>query len=151
MKKDNIYSKGNQKKVPTNYFTGPASIKDVSKTLKTPEQKIYHVTFKNGAKTKLHFHDGGQLLIVTGGKGDLVFFNRFGKSRSKFKIKQTKKIPLRVGDAAYIAAKLLHTHGSSDKNQAFTHIAINSFPAKNREPKTAWFESDFRKNVTGIL
>ena len=151
MRKDNIYSKGNQKKVPSNYFTGPASIKDVSKNLKTPEQKVYHVTFKNGAKTKLHFHDGGQLLIVTHGKGELVFFRRFGSGKSQFKIKQTKKIPLRVGDAVYISAKLLHTHGSSDKKKVFTHIAINSYPAKNREPKTVWLESDFRKNVTGIL
>jgi hypothetical protein len=45
----------------------------------------------------------------------------------------------------------LHTHGSTDKNTSFSHIAINSFPEKNREPKTIWYESDFKSKVSTVL
>ena len=45
----------------------------------------------------------------------------------------------------------LHTHGSIDKKTSFSHIAINSFPRKNKESKTIWYDSDFKEKVTKIL
>ena len=58
---------------------------------------------------------------------------------------------LNKGDCVHIPANELHTHGSINKNEYFAHIAINSFPRKNTEPKTIWFESDFKSKVTERL
>jgi len=150
IKKENIFSKGKIRKVSANYFTGPVHAREIS-NLQTPEYKIYHVTFKNGTITKLHHHQGGQTLIVTKGKGNLTFYKKDGNGKAKFKIKKTKSVSLKVGDISYIPAKQLHTHGSSNKKQDFSHIAINSSPIKNQEPRTTWFESDFKSKVWKIL
>ena len=114
-------------------------------------EKIYHVTFKQKSKTKLHFHDGGQTLIVTKGKGSLTFYRRYGIDKNNFKIKKTKTIPLKVGDCVFIHPKKLHSHGSINKKNDFSHIAINSFPKNRIEPKTIWYESDFKTSVTKRL
>ena len=148
--KENVFAKGKIRKVSSNYFTGPVYAREIS-NIKSPKHKIYHVTFKKGTITKLHHHQGGQTLIVTKGKGMLAFYKQTSKGRSKFKIKKIKTTPLKVGDIAYIPAKVLHTHGSSNKKQDFSHIAINSSPIKNQEPKTTWFESDFKSKVSKIL
>ena len=73
MNKENIFSVGGipSKKAKPNYFTGRIIAKDISAKIKPVNEKIYHVTFKSGAKTKLHFHSGGQTLIATKGKGNL--------------------------------------------------------------------------------
>ena len=55
------------------------------------------------------------------------------------------------GDIVYIPAKKLHTHGSIDKKQVFSHIAINANPSINKPAKTTWYESDFKTKVTKIL
>ncbi len=115
------------------------------------EQKIFHVSFKNGARTKIHQHNGGQILIVTKGKGSLQKYSKSGKRKSKFQIKKTDKINLWEGDIVYIPAKKLHTHGSIDKKRVFSHIAINANPSINKYAKTTWYESDFKTKVTKIL
>ena len=79
MRKDNLFKK-NVKKANPEYFTGLVKMKELSNVINSQEQKIFHVTFKNGSRTKLHYHTGGQILIVTKGKGSLVLFNRFGKN-----------------------------------------------------------------------
>ena len=151
--KENIFSGigVKSKKAKLNYFTGKVIAKDISAVIKSKNEKIYHVTFKCGTKTKLHFHNGGQTLIITKGKGNLSLYRRFGNNKCNFKIKKTKTINLMVGDCVYIPAKTLHTHGSKTKNVDFSHIAINSFPKNNVEPKTTWYESDFLTDVTQRL
>ena len=153
MNKENIFSKSGitSKKAKTNYFTGPISAKDISATIKTSSEKIYHVIFKNGSRTKLHYHDGGQTLIVTKGHGSLILYRKFGKEKNNFTVRISKKIQLKIGDCVHIPAMTLHTHGSIDKKTSFSHIAINSFPRKNKEPKTIWYDSDFKEKVTKIL
>ncbi len=153
MDKENIFSNTGvaSKKAKTNYFTGPIIAKDISAVIKPMNEKIYHVTFKQKSKTKLHFHDGGQTLIVTKGKGSLTFYRRYGSDKNNFKIKKTKTIPLKVGDCVFIHPKKLHSHGSINKKNDFSHIAINSFPKNRIEPKTIWYESDFKTNVTKRL
>jgi len=151
MKKSNIYSSGDQRKINPNWFTGKVHMKDVSSKIKSKEQGIYHVYFHNGSKTKMHFHSGNQVLIATQGLGSLEIFRKFGNGKSNFKIKKTEKIPLREGDVVYIPAKTLHTHGSIDKKKTFSHIAINILPTKNSEYKTVWYESDFKTIVTELV
>ncbi|MGD2106253.1 MAG: cupin domain-containing protein [Nitrosopumilaceae archaeon] len=151
MKKSNIYLSGDQRKINPEWFTNKVNMKDVSSKIKSKEQGIYHVYFHNGAKTKLHWHNGNQILIATKGIGSLEIFRRYGTSKKKFKIKKMEKINLKEGDTVYIPSKTLHTHGSINKKITFSHIAINILPKKNAEYKTTWYESDFKSKVTKIL
>lgn len=151
MKKANIYSPGDQRKIDPNWFTEKVHMKDVSSKIKSKEQGIYHVYFQKGAKTKLHWHNGNQVLIATKGSGSLEIFRKYGTSKTNFKIKRTEKISLKEGDTVYIPAKTLHTHGSVNKKITFSHIAINILPKKNAEYKTTWYESDFKSKVTKIV
>ena len=151
MDKSNIYTSGDQRKVNPNWFTGRVHMKDVSSKIKSSGQGIYHVYFHNGAKTKLHYHNGNQILIATKGSGSLELFRKFGTSKNSFKIKRTGKINLKEGDTVYIPAKTLHAHGSTNREKTFSHIAINILPTKNSEYKTTWYESDFKSKVTKIV
>ena len=132
------------------YFTGPVILREISGITKPSEHDIYHVIFKKSARTKLHFHTGGQMLIVTRGKGSLVYYKKMSDGRSKFKISKTRTINLISGDVVYIPAKILHTHGSVGKNSVFSHLAVN-FHLKNKKSKTVWYESDLRSNVVSKI
>ncbi len=151
MKKSSIYGKGDKRKVNPNWFTNKTWMKILSEKIKSKEQDIYHVHFEKGAKTKLHAHNGNQVLIATKGKGSLEIFRKYGTSKTSFRIKRTQKISLDEGDIAHIPAKTLHTHGSTDKKRTFSHIAINVLPKKNSAYKTAWYESDFKTRVSEII
>ena len=124
-----------------NYFVGRVILQDISKVIRSREEKIYHVTFKKGARTKIHYHQAGQILIPTGGKGMLVTYSSI-ETGSVVKIRQTESINLAKGDAVYIPAHKLHWHGSLGKNN-FSHIAINAKLPGYKEAKTIWYESDF--------
>ena len=150
MKKGNI-SSAPVKKVKKDYFTGPVTLREISGITKPAEHDIYHVIFKKSARTRLHSHTGGQMLIVTKGKGSLVYYKKTSGGISKFKISKTKTVNLTSGDVVYIPAKILHTHGSVKKNSVFSHMAINFYPKKNQKPKTEWYESDLRSNVTSKI
>lgn len=147
MEKSNIYSSGDKRKINPDWFTDKVHMKDISSKIRSKEQDIYHVYFDNGAKTKMHLHNGNQILIVTKGIGSLEIFRKYGTKNTDFKIKRTEKISLKEGDIVYIPTKTLHIHGSSTK-KTFSHIAINILPSKNSEYKTTWYESDFKTNVT---
>lgn len=150
MKRISIHSKSEMKANP-DYFTGPVLMNEITNLIQSKEQKIFHVKFMNGARTKIHLHNGGQILIVTKGEGSLQNYSKSGKNKSKFQIKKTEKINLVEGDIVYIPSKKLHTHGSIDKKQVFSHIAINANPSSNTDAKTTWFESDFKTKVTKVL
>ena len=146
MKKSNIlYSP--VKKVKTDYFTGRIKLHEISGITKPNEHDMYHVIFKKSSRTKLHFHTGGQLLIVTRGSGSLVYYKKISRGVTKFKISKTKIINLKYGDVVYIPPKILHTHGSVKRDSVFSHLAVNFYSKKNRKPKTVWYESDLSSNV----
>ncbi len=127
------------------YFIGKVILHDVSQIIRSKEQKIYMVTFYRGAKTKLHYHESGQILIVTDGIGSLnIYKNTRGFKKNGLKIKQHTRILLKKGDVVYIPKFTLHWHGAK-KNTHFTHIAINPHVSLGNESKTTWFESDFDK------
>jgi len=149
MKKCNI---GNApiKKVKKDYFTSTVVLREISRITKPTEHDIYHVTFKKSARTKLHFHTGGQMLIVINGSGSLVYYKKTNNGISKFKISKTKTVNLVSGDVVYIPPKTLHTHGSIKKNSVFSHLAVN-FYANNHKSVTVWYESDLRSNVTSKI
>ena len=63
MKKSNILSSP-VKNAKTDYFTGPVKLHEISDITRPKEHDMYHVIFKKSARTKLHFHTGGQLLSL---------------------------------------------------------------------------------------
>jgi quercetin dioxygenase-like cupin family protein len=151
MKKSNIFGTGDKRKVNPDWFTNKTWMKVLSDKIKSEEQDIYHVHFEKGSRTKIHFHNGNQVLIGVKGKGSLEIFRRYGSSKTNFNIKKIEKITLSEGDIVHIPAKTLHTHGSIDKKKIFSHIAINILPRKNSEYKTTWYESDFKTKVSKII
>jgi len=151
MKKSNIFGTSDKRKVNPDWFTNKTWMKVLSDKIKSKDQDIYHVHFQNGSKTKLHLHNGNQVLIVTKGKGSLEIFRKYGSSKSNFKIKKIQKIALNEGDVVHIPTQTLHTHGSTDKKKTFSHIAINILPRKNAVYKTIWYESDFKAKVSKIV
>ena len=151
MKKSNLNAKLKKNpKAKSNYFTGKVIANDISSVIKPKEEKIYHVIFQNGARTKIHYHNAGQVLIVTKGIGSLILYKKSTNGKKKFKISIQQKILLTKDDVVYIPKNILHTHGAIKKT-TFSHIAINSYTRKNVEPKTVWYESNFKNNVTDIL
>ena len=146
MKKGNI-SSAPVKKVKKDYFTGPVMLHEISGITRPNEHDMYHVIFKKSARTKLHFHTGGQLLIVTRGSGSLVYYKKISRGVTKFKISKTKMINLKYGDVVYVPPKILHTHGSVKRDSVFSHLAVNFYSKMNRKPNTVWHESDLRSNV----
>lgn len=99
----------------------------------------------------MHSHNGNQILVVTKGSGLLETFSKKGNKKDHFSIKRTQRINLSLGDVVYINKGTLHTHGSADKKRLFSHIAINIIPAKNKEYKTTWYESDFKTFAGNII
>jgi quercetin dioxygenase-like cupin family protein len=134
------------------YFVGSVILHDISSIIKSLEQKIYLVTFQKGAKTKLHYHEAGQTLIVTEGMGMLVIYQKIkGTVKTGLKIRQISKTFLKKGDVIYIPKYTLHVHGSTNQKQKFSHIAINSHVTTKLEAKTIWFDSDletFAKKIS---
>ncbi|MDH5665927.1 MAG: cupin [Nitrosopumilus sp.] len=151
MEKANISGTNDQRKINPEWFTAKTWMKVLSEKIKSKDQDIYHVHFEKGSRTKLHKHNGNQVLIGIKGKGSLEIFKKYGTSKDNFKIKKIKKISLNEGDIVHIPAKTLHTHGSIDKKKEFSHIAINILPRKNATYKTEWYESDFKTKVSKII
>ena len=149
MKKSNIHGTNDKRDVNPNWFTSKTWMKVLSDKIKSKEQDIYHVHFENGSRTKLHKHNGNQVLIGIKGKGSLEIFKKVGSLNAGFKIKKVERISLNEGDIVHIPTKTLHTHGSTDKKKEFSHIAINILPRKNSTYKTEWYESEVRKGKKG--
>lgn len=148
MNKSNIYTSSDRRKINPKWFTNRVHMRVISSAIRSKEQDIYHVYFENGARTKLHVHNGSQILMVSKGRGSLEIFKRSAKSG--FKIRKTESIKLSQGDVVYIPKNTLHIHGSINPKQTFSHIAMNILPHKNAEYKTVWYESDFN-NITGTI
>lgn len=151
MQKSNINGSTDKREINPDWFTNKTWMKVLSDKIKSKDQDIYHVHFEKGSKTKLHLHNGNQVLIGIKGKGSLEIFKKYGSTKEEFKIKRTEKINLDEGDIVHIPAKTLHTHGSIDKKKEFSHIAINILPKKNSIYKTTWYESDFKNKVSKII
>lgn len=132
-----------------NYFVGDVILHDISKDIGMTDQKVYYAAFKNGARTKMHFHEGSQTLVVTHGTGLLVTFRKKGLRGRKVKIAQEARLNLKSGDVAYIPKRTLHLHGAKG-GKDFGHVAFNGFSSNGREAKTMWYDSDFRSYATKI-
>ena len=124
------------------WFTGQTWAKEISSDIGADKQDIYHVHFERGARTKLHRHNGSQILIVTEGRGSLVTYDADqDQEGGNFEITVGKTTPLTSGDVVFIPAQILHTHGSVDDSATFSHIAINNHPCGIGEYVTEWYNT----------
>ena len=130
------------------YFVGSVTLRDISSKIKMRDQKVYLAGFRNGARTKLHYHQGDQTLVITKGKGVLVLYKKISSKKGILRIKPVSKTRLKQGDVVLIPRQTLHWHGAIAKNN-FVHIALNAF-YQGKESKTIWFESDFASSASGL-
>jgi len=124
------------------YFVGDAWLNDISDKIKIKGEKVYLANFNNGARTKVHYHQGGQILVVTKGKGALVIYKKTNIKKDAVKIKKLSQTSLKEGDVAFIPKNTLHWHGAI-KGKSLVHIAFNIFTEKAKESETIWYDSDF--------
>ena len=106
---ESIFLKGN--KVAAN-FIGAAYVNMLVKDIDGVYNcQAYDVVFEAGTRNHWHKHPGGQILLVTAGKG---YYQERGK-------------PARVlhyGDVVEIPPDVEHWHGAAPDSQ-FTHIGIS--------------------------
>lgn len=105
------------------YFDG----KSYLNMLSTQQVVIGNVTFEAGCRNHWHIHHaksgGGQLLIVTAGRG---YYQEWGKPVQE----------LRPRDVVHIPAEVKHWHGAAP-NSAFQHLAIE---ITGEETSNEWCE-----------
>ncbi len=105
-----IFPKG--ERITNDYFIGAAWLEMLVSNDSTFKCPIGNVTFEPGARNNWHKHAGGQILLVTGGKG---YYQEEGK-------------PVQVlheGDVVKILPDVKHWHGATPDSW-FTHIAIST-------------------------
>ncbi|MFX1485312.1 MAG: cupin domain-containing protein [Promethearchaeota archaeon] len=116
---DSIFPKG--EKVTDGNFTGTAWVERLIPNDDIFNCPVYNVTFSPGARTDWHKHPGGQILLVTGGKG---YLKEEGKPVQ----------PLQRGDVAKTNPNVKHWHGAT-ADSWFVHIAI---PTNRRKGSAEW-------------
>lgn len=104
------------------YFIGQARLAPLTtdKSLNCP---ISNVTFEPACRNNWHSHTGGQILIVTGGKG-------------YYQVREEAARQLVPGDIVEIPADVEHWHGAAPDSW-FSHLAIECNPQINRN---TWLE-----------
>lgn len=104
------------------YFTGRSYLAPLTanKALNVP---LYNVTFEPGCRNNWHSHTGGQILIVTAGRG---YYQERGSAARE----------LLPGDVVEIAPDVEHWHGAAPDSW-FSHLAVECNPATNRN---TWLE-----------
>lgn len=75
---------------------------------------VANVTFAPACRNNWHTHRGGQILLVTAGRG---YYQEWGKEARE----------LHAGDAVEIPAEVKHWHGAAPDSW-FSHIAIEIHP-----------------------
>ena len=105
-----IFPKGTS--ISNNNFTGTVWLQMLVNNDSTFNASIGNVTFEPGARTNWHYHPGGQVLLITGGKGR---YQEQGKAIRE----------LRKGDVIKCEPNIIHWHGAAPGYQ-LSHIAIGT-------------------------
>lgn len=104
---EGIFPTGSKNDAYAKYFTGTSYLEMLS----TEGVVIGNVTFEPGCRNWWHIHHkGGQILLVTGGRG---WYQEAGKPARE----------LRPGDVVQIAPEVKHWHGAA-KDSWFAHVAV---------------------------
>ncbi len=119
-----IFPVGGENTAYAQYFDGTSYLNMLS----LDQVGIGNVTFEPGCRNHWHIHHaengGGQILLVTAGKG---WYQEWGKEARA----------LKAGDIVNIPANVKHWHGAA-KDSAFQHLAIE-VPAEGGS--TEWCEA----------
>src|SRR5581483_3935836 len=116
------------------YFEGKVEIKKMVTDALTKEVETFLVTFIDGARTKLHYHETDQVLIATEGKGTVVLqtgVKMDGDNAATVKMDEVHH--LNEGDFVCVPAYLWHWHGAA-KWSNLAHLQIK------KPGKTTWLE-----------
>lgn len=114
-----IFERGEKNPYPN--FIGTSYLAMLSTN---PACPIGNVTFEPGCRNSWHIHQGGQILLVTGGRG---WYQEWGKPARE----------LHAGDVVDIPIGVKHWHGAA-KDSWFAHIAVEVNPEKG---PTEWLEA----------
>lgn len=108
-----IFSKGN--KMPELYsknFIGQAYLQMLVPDDTEFNCPIGNVTFEPGCRNNWHKHPGGQILLVTGGRG---WYQEEGKEARE----------LKAGDIVKVPANMKHWHGAA-RDSWFVHLFVET-------------------------
>ncbi len=118
-----IFPRGEENTAFAQYFVGQSYLNMLS----LEQVVIGNVTFEPGCRNNWHIHHaksgGGQILMVTGGKG---YYQEWGKQARL----------LKPGDVVNIPAGVKHWHGAAPDSW-FSHLAVE---VPGEETKTEWCE-----------
>ena len=148
MSKENIFF-SQKKDINKDYFRGEVVMIEVLNKNNSIEYEMYHVLFKKGALTTLHYHETEQILIGTKGKGILCLFeDNIIENMST----NTKTIGLDEGDVASIPPFIWHFHGSLKDD--FAYIALRNRyridSSGNKQQANNLWEKDFLNQLTHL-
>lgn len=115
------------------YFDGRVEIKRMVTDAVSKEVEAYLVTFANGARTKLHYHETDQILIATEGKGVVALQSKVRMEGDSAVVSLDDVHALNKGDFVCVPAYVWHWHGAA-KGEDFAHIQAK------KPGKTVWFE-----------
>ena len=104
-------------------FSGRAYLKMLSDGGDEFNCPIGNVTFEPGCRNNWHLHPGGQILLVTGGRG---WYQAEGEAARE----------LKAGDVVKIPALKKHWHGAAHDSW-FTHLSIET---NSQKGAAQWFE-----------
>ena len=117
-----------------NYFEGRAEIKKMITDALTKEVETFLVTFFDGARTKLHYHETDQVLIATEGRGIVVLQTGVKMdSDTAATVKMDEVHYLDEGDFVCVPAYRWNWNGAV-KGSNFAHYQIK------KPGKTVWLE-----------
>lgn len=114
------------------YFDGKVEIKKMVTDATSKEVEAYLVTFSNGARTKLHYHETDQILLATAGKGVVAIQSTVEMKDGSAKISLEEHV-LEEGGFVCVPAYVWHWHGAQ-KGADFAHIQVK------KPGRTAWLE-----------
>lgn len=120
-------------KVVSDYFTGAAWLAMLVPGDSDLNCPVYNVTFEPGARNNWHIHPGGQILLVTGGKG---YYQEEGR----------QAMALREGDVVTIPPHVKHWHGAAPDSW-FSQIGITANP---QEGDAQWLEPVSDEQYSGL-
>lgn len=116
-----IFERGNKNDAFKDYFVGQSYLNMLS----MEGVSIGNVTFEPGCRNNWHIHHkGGQILLVTGGRG---YYQEWGKDAKE----------LFPGDVVNIPPEVKHWHGAA-KDSWFAHLAVE-VPAEGASNE--WLEA----------
>lgn len=118
---ESLFPKG--EKAPNVHHTGNVWLSELSQADANFNYNVTYATFEPGAKLNWHIHPGGQILMITEGKG---YYQERGKP-----IEIVQK-----GDVIKCLPNVEHWHASTPTN-SFAYVATTTNHEKGR---TIWLE-----------